>query len=58
MVSGLRRGLVHHGDLDVEPLYFSECPSWYLAWERFAEVLHIAGHADQRIALVHYCEGS
>jgi len=47
-----RLGLVHHGRMVVELLYFSGCPNWQVAQERLTEALERTGHADQRVTLV------
>ncbi|MFF9346352.1 hypothetical protein [Streptomyces sp. NPDC014734] len=37
--------------MDIELLYFADCPNWHLAHDRLREALTAAGHLDPEIGL-------
>lgn len=41
----------HHDLVDIELLYFADCPSWHLAAERLRAALAIVGRKDDEVTL-------
>ncbi|SDP10488.1 hypothetical protein SAMN04487905_1029 [Actinopolyspora xinjiangensis] len=42
---------MHHEVVDVELLYFADCPSWYLTRERLDQALRMSGHPEVEVRL-------